>query len=232
MNVLKKIRNTIGTAFLLTTTLAYAPQAEEEVVQEKPQKEEAQSMGSFKPIFYRLEEVIDLKTRDAVRNLKTGEPVLRLSRDMEKAYPLSLDHIHKIQIKPYDRISFYRATEDWRLDDTHLPYQSELFMTILSELNGPKFNPSLMQPGESIYLPDLDKNQLIVLDKATHDKIRSLGRLEDLKILVEDKKIYAQKDKDEILVGEQRGELLTAEEAYKVIASHETKTLEKKVKQK
>ncbi|HJX06046.1 MAG TPA: hypothetical protein VJ461_04995 [Candidatus Nanoarchaeia archaeon] len=232
MDLIKKIKATLGAALVLTTTLAYAPQAEEGPAQEKPRKEETESVGSYKPIFYRLEEIIDPVTGDNVINPKTGEPELRISNDIEKAYFLSMDNIIKVEIKPYDRVSFYRATEDWRLGEKHLPYQSEIFRAILNELNGPKFNPNSMKPGESIYLPDLDKNQLIVLDKVTHDKIRSLGKLEDLKIMIEDKKVYVQKDDEKILVGEQRGEPLTAEEAYNVIESYRNKTLEKKVKQK
>src|SRR4030042_780116 len=181
---------------------------------------------------YRLEEIVDPATGESIINPKTGEPELRISNDIGKTYLLDMDHIYKVQIKPYERISFYRATEDWRLEEKHLPYESELFRAMLNELNGPKFNPDLMQPEQSIYLPDLDENQLIVLDKVTHDKIRSLGKLEDLKIMIEDKRVYVQKEEEKIPVGEQRGELLTAEEAYNVIKSYEQETLENKVKQK
>src|SRR4030042_5784431 len=103
MDLIKKIKATLGAARVLTTTLAYAPQAEEGPAQEKPQKEETESIGSYKPIFYRLEEIVDPATGESIINPKTGEPELRISNDIGKTYLLDMDHIYKVQIKPYDR---------------------------------------------------------------------------------------------------------------------------------
>ena len=206
--------------------------------EQQKQPEEQGVHAGFKPIFYRKNTVPMLNEQgeqvlDEQGNLLTTE---KISRDISLAYLLDMGYIYEIIVGAGDRISFWLNNEKWALEEKHREYKSELFRAILKELNGDDFNPDKLTLDERIYVVDLDRDGVIVLNKNLNQKISGWQNIPKEQVRRDGSMIYITLSDDNILEIEgARGKLLSPEQVYKTKElreqyKKEKEELEQKVK--